>query len=411
MKKDIIISHPGVQHSYMVALAIQEMCRLEKFITSFFYKNTKFPYHVLSKIRMIDNLFKKRCFDLLNQDNICNIPYYEICEQVCRVLLGNSNITNKFIYWRDRAFDQHVSLFQIGNGAKLFIGYPNASYNSFKKVKRWGGQCILDLPIGYYKEAESILEEEKQLHPDFADSITYSNFDEIYKRRVDQELAIADRIVIPSQFVNNTLTKHGFNENKLKVIPYGSYFEPIDQSFIKESRPDQPIRIIYAGQLSQRKGIKYLLDAAKELKKMDIRFELTLVGKIYGSGSALKSYEGLYRYVPFLERDKLKNLLCNSDIFVFPSLFEGSGLVILEALSNGLPVITTTNSGADAIIENENGFIVPIRDAQKIVEKILLLYNNRTLLNRMKVNSIKSSYIYSWNNYRTKWQDFIIDEF
>lgn len=407
MTPDIIVSHPGVQHSYMLVLAVQEIDRLDKFITSFYYKKNSVPYFLLTKYGKIQKYFNKRFSALLDQSRIVNMPYYELVEQFSRLAFGNAEITNNLIYWRDRAFDYHVSHFHLHKKIRTFIGYPNASLRSFTKIKQWDGHCILDLPIGYYKEAEEILEAEKKLHPEFADSITYTSFDETYKKRVDAELTLADNIVIPSDFAKRTLVKHGFDESKLRLIPYGSYFTPNDISSVRKSNPGEPVKLLYAGQISQRKGIKYLLEAARELKKRGVHFELTLVGRIYGKGSGLQSYQQFFKYIPYMGRDDLKKLFLNSDLFIFPSLFEGSGLVIFEALSNALPVITTANTCAEAIKDNYNGFIVSIRDPQQIVDKVMTYYTDRDFLNQAKINALKSSYHYSWVIYRKKWQELL----
>ena len=89
------------------------------------------------------------------------------------------------------------------------------------------------------------------------------------------------------------------------------------------------------------------------------------------------------------------------DVFVFPSLFDGFGLVILEALSRGLPVITTKNTGGPDILEDgSDGFIVPIRSSEAITEKLQLLCDDRTLLEKMSAAALKKAARYSWQEYR-----------
>ncbi|MBW3020560.1 hypothetical protein KY334_04645, partial [Candidatus Woesearchaeota archaeon] len=185
--QDTIISHPGVQHVYHFVNALDKSGRLKTFYTSFYNKNPKvFSFEI----------FKRRYIKDFNSEKIINIPYYEIIER----FFGSSE---KLVYWRDRMFDKHVS-FKIKN--ENVVGYLNASYYTFRKTK---GIKILDAAIAHYKDAENILNEEKKLFPEWADSITYSVFPKSYKERVDKELKIADKIIVASDFSKESYIKNG----------------------------------------------------------------------------------------------------------------------------------------------------------------------------------------------------------
>ena len=108
-----------------------------------------------------------------------------------------------------------------------------------------------------------------------------------------------------------------------------------------------------------------------------------------------------FNHVP---QNKLLNYYNNSDIFVVPSIEEGMAVVQLQAMACGLPVICTTNSGgSDIIDENENGYIINIRDIEKLKEKISHLYNNREIVKKFSENSyIKANKFLSWDNYGDK---------
>ena len=91
------------------------------------------------------------------------------------------------------------------------------------------------------------------------------------------------------------------------------------------------------------------------------------------------------------------------DVFVFPSLFEGFGLVILEAMAQGLPVITTSHTvGPDIIEDGVDGFIVPIRSSEAIAEKLELLAADRPRLEAMREAAIATARRFTWENYRRR---------
>lgn len=405
LTRDIVVSDSIFHHSANVALAIQEMGRLRYMVTSFFYKDRLFPYSAFRRHKRTDAYLRRRYRPELDQKVIRNVPFYEAVEQVFRTVLGNKPIVEMLTHWRERAFDSHVCLCGIDESVRVFIGYPNACYCSFRKVKHRSGLCILDVPLGHFREAINLLSEEKELCPDFADSITDADFDEKYQSRVDAELEMADYIVVASEFTRSTLLKHGVKREKIVIIRHGSYLEPIEESAIVRSER-RTLRVLFTGQLGQRKGIKYLLEAVKLLKEEGLDISLTLVGHIYGSGRGLKRYASLYEYVPFVRRHELREIYLRHDVFVFPSLFEGFGLVVLEALACGLPVITTPHIG-DLIVDGENGYVVPIRDVEAIANKLRLFYYNRDLLFKMGHKAVESSRSFTWEEARRRWKEFL----
>jgi len=406
IKSDIVVSDSILRHGWNVALAAQEIGRLRYLVTTFFYKDKVFPYSVLTKHKRLDKFLRRRYRQGLSQALVKNIPFYQSAELLCRKFYGNKLLLERMGQWRERLFDRHVASFFIDRKVKVFVGYPGVSYTSFRKVKGNSGVCILDLPIGHFNEAVSLLQEEKILCPEFSDSILDVDIDEKrrlkYQLRLKAELEMSDYIVVASKFTKSTLLKNGIEEKKIIIIPHGSYIDPINESLIRLN-DKAALKVLFVGQISQRKGIKYLLEAVKSLKEQGLNIELTMVGQIFGSGDGLKKYTGVYNYIPFMRREELKNIYIQHDVFVFPSLFEGFGVVILEALACGLPVITTPHTG-DIINDGENGYLVPIRDTQKIADKIKLFYYDRGLLSKMKYEAVKSSRGFTWKKARAQWE-------
>ena len=129
--------------------------------------------------------------------------------------------------------------------------------------------------------------------------------------------------------------------------------------------------------------------------------ELTLIGRPSGSCFPLEQALKTHRWIASLPHQQILEEMSRHDVFVFPSLFEGFGLVILEAMSQGLPVITTPHTaGPDVIADGEDGFIVPIRSAEAIAEKLELLARNRSLLLAMSQAAQRKANQYSWESYQ-----------
>ena len=203
----------------------------------------------------------------------------------------------------------------------------------------------------------------------------------------------ADHILAPSEYVRDTLVAVGVEPKRIALLPYGVDVERFRPSREKD---DAVFQILFVGQIGQRKGIKYLLEAVKRLSLRDT--ELVLVGGIVGSGQGLAPYRDLFHHVPNVPYYQVHSLYQRADIFVYPSLHEGSALAIGEALASGLPVITTANAGS-VVRDGEEGYIVPIRDVEALMDRILRLYRDRELRAEMGRKARARAECHTWEHY------------
>ena len=189
-------------------------------------------------------------------------------------------------------------------------------------------------------------------------------------REIDQ----ADYVLIPSDFVRESFLAEGIPESKLIQMPFGVDVSRFTPAAASEGRP---FRAVFVGQVGLRKGVPYLLEAWKRLGWRDA--ELWLVGRVLPEiKEVLKGYADLpgVRMVGFL--DTPAAAYQQADIFVFPSIEEGSALVTYEAMACGLPVVTTPNAGS-LVRDGVEGFIVPIRDPDALAERMERLRANARL--------------------------------
>ena len=159
--------------------------------------------------------------------------------------------------------------------------------------------------------------------------------------------------------------------------------------------------MLFAGSLGQRKGLSYLLAAVERLAG---HVELTLLGSKTVEGcDALDAAVRIHRWIPSLPHAAVLEEMERQDVLVFPSLFEGFGLVILEAMSRGLPVIATSHTAApDLLVDGEEGFIVPIRSADAIVEKLEILLREPERLRTMQAAALARAGVHRWQDYRQR---------
>lgn len=157
----------------------------------------------------------------------------------------------------------------------------------------------------------------------------------------------------------------------------------------------------------QRKGLSYLFEALKQLNSPNIH--LTLIGRGVIDFTLINEYKKFFNInVKInLSHSELINEMQNNDLFVFPSLIEGFGHVILEAMSSGLPILCTPNTaGPDIFINGNEGVIVPIRNSDQIAEKIEYFINNKKELAGMGQAATNTAKIFSWEKFQNEIIEF-----
>ncbi len=224
----------------------------------------------------------------------------------------------------------------------------------------------------------------------------------IDSRLVDRELeeyAFCDLIFVPSTFAMRTFVAKGVPREKLRLNPYG-----VDLAmFHREPKSDRRFRVLFVGTIALRKGLPYLLEAMSELGHLDV--ELCVIGTLeVEMRPIMAKYEGTFRYLGAVARGDLHKHYSQASVLVLPSIEEGLALVQAQAMACGVPVIATENTGAaDLFTDGVEGFIVPIRDARAIREKILTLYENPAMREQMGEAALaRVRKIGGWDDYGTR---------
>jgi glycosyltransferase involved in cell wall biosynthesis len=268
-----------------------------------------------------------------------------------------------------------------------------------KRAHQMGIKVVLERGSAHATEQRDILMEEYKTF-NIDTSQLEKSFSEKRMERELMEYEMADMVSIPSSFVKRSFLKYGFDEKKLFVNAFGADVEYFNYAPISH----KPFRLIYAGALSIQKGIYYLLKAFSELSLTDA--ELWLVGKqdeeikpilLKYASERIKVFEP----VP---QNQLAFLYNQCDAFVICSLQEGMAMVQLQAMACGLPLICTTNTGGDDLIESGNeGFVIPIRDIRSLKEKIIFLRDNEDDCKNMGQKALlKVQNGFTWTDYGSR---------
>ena len=391
----VLLTNPtSNQNSKNLGLALLQSRRLEKYVTTIHFNTRKFYFKILPKF--LKNELRKRDFSLFGSKIISSTPLKEII----RVFLIKLKI-NKIPYDLNKQIFIDVDKFSakyINSNITHVYSYQNCALKTFLEAKQRKIKRIYELPTVYWKEHNNIIKNEIKKNPQFKKALLETNFypNIVKQKLLDKELSMAELIIVTSQYAKKTLKLYNGKLSKIKVIPYGF---PKTCSINKKNWFDgkRKLKILYAGSLNQNKGISYLVDVINKLYFDKIEVE------IIGNGP-LKGY--IEKNIPFakflssISNERLLNKMKNNDIFISPTLFEGFGLTLSEAMSQGALVMTTKNTFLGDL-KCKNIFIeIDINNINKIIYDINKLIKKPSLLKKIAVRGIRYAKSNSWEKYR-----------
>ena len=397
----ILLSHPtGNANVRSVVKAFNESYILDSFHTSIASFSDS-VYDKLSKFKPFGD-FNRRKFDDAIKDCTFTYPSRELGRIISTKLNIESLIAHeKGFYSVDSVYgyiDTRVSrLFNNKTSFNAVYCYEDCALNTFTLAKKSKISCFYDLPIGYWRTARRLLEDERNNRPEWSNTLTGLKDSENKLIRKDTELSLANHIFVASSFTAKTLEDYPNKLCDISIIPYG--FPETTNLKIHDYDENRPLKLLFVGSLSQRKGIANVLEA---VDKLGNNVSLTIVGHKV-SDVCVPLNDGLKKHIwmPSLSHSAILDLMRKSDVLLFPSLFEGFGLVITESMSQGTPVITTDRTaGKDFIENNVNGWIVNAGSTQSLRAAIEGILNNPATVARVGLAAQKTAASRTWFNYQ-----------
>lgn len=399
-KLKITICHPtGNRNVRAVAEGLYKAEMLHEFYTcvALFQNSHLYSLAGLAPFRE----FRKRVFSEALKPHIRSHPFKELIRLSAQKFgLKKWILHEKGIFCVDMIYqdlDTYVS--KNLDGVKAVYAYEDGALECFKKAKQQGAKCVYDLPIAYWETSRRLLREEAERLPAWAKTIGGLEDSEAKLERKSMELDLADVVVGPGSFVMDSLP-HWANKKKQIISPFGSptIGNNLNVSLKKKHGYGRSLKVLFAGSMSQRKGLGDLFAAMKMLNKNDV--ELVVLGSLQAPLSFYRSQLTNFTYEPCREHSEVLALMRSCDIFCLPSIVEGRALVMQEAMSQGLPLIITPNTGGkDLIEEGKTGFLVPIRSPEAIAEKIQWFIDNKPSIIPMGESAHKLAGKYTWENY------------
>jgi glycosyltransferase involved in cell wall biosynthesis len=210
---------------------------------------------------------------------------------------------------------------------------------------------------------------------------------------------LADIVIANSRFTRDSYATAGWDVSKVRVVPLGA--PPVEQEILEASCGErESLRVLWAGAFSVHKGAHYLLSAWKRIA-INKFATLDIYGTVHLPDKLLRDLPRSICAHSAVARGQLFKQYARADVLVFPTLCDGFGMVVTEALAHGLPVITTKSAGAaDLIRHGENGLVIPAGDVEALAEALEWCLTHRTELRQMRQAALDTARRWQWCDFR-----------
>ncbi len=402
-KTSIAVFHPGTQHSWQTAAALQDLGRLAFYATSIFYKPDAWPYRIErhlppSLAARVHAEFRRFNHPGLDPALVRTSGLSEWLERIA-ARAGLRKLGQRIDAIGNRQFAQALRTTIETDMPFALWGYNSSSLGAFQSGRAQGRRLILDRTIGDWRAYNAMMEAVYQDYPAYFPARDF-RMDGATIEREDAEYTLADVIVAGSPFAADTVRKHASDPavaDRVRVLNY-CYDEqlfgtPAPQRALD---PTVPLRFLFVGQAGPRKGIHLVLDLFDRIPPSAA--SLTIVGDLQVPAQTFARHADRVTYVPTVARADIPGIMAASDVLLFPSYFEGSALSLLEGLASNMALIQSRNAGVG--VTPETGIMLPELDAAHLEQAVMTAIEDRPSVDEWRANARGVAERYSFAHYR-----------
>lgn len=401
-----LVAYPGTGHfAQQVARTFFDADALQAFATTFAHREDDRMSRILARVpsrfsNRVTRELQRRAITEVPSDKVLTAPGWEVCRTVLSRLGAGPILV-------DRAWDRMAHHFDtwvaslLNEGLEAVYAYEYTALAAFTKARHNGQVRILDLPSLDSRAFEEVRRRELERFPELA-TPARAYFDRRYPERQarrDAEISAADIIVANSRLTMASHVKAGADPARFVVVPLAMPV-PVGEDELVRTSKNAPLRVAWAGRFSLGKGAHYFLDAwrmiaAHRHSRVDVYGGVDLPARMIAPAPASLTFHGA------IPQSELLMRLGASDVLVMPSLSDGFGMVVTEALSRGVPVIVSDGAGASDLIDpGRNGFVISAGDASAIADVLGWCFDNRAALADMRHGALASARAWQWSDYR-----------
>ncbi len=342
-------------------------------------------------------LSRRRLIEL-NPAQVTPLPWGELL----RILASRLDRSGRLGDWvweqSETGFDRWASHHLAGTTA--VYGYEHACLSTFQAAQAQNLQRIYEVPSPEHDFVHQLLQQELEQYPEtqtaYHDYVAQHQTRRTQRRR--KEWQLADVVVANSSFTKSAYAAAGLDVDKVEVIPLGA--PPVKTDGLQGgTQGEGPLRLLWAGTFSIRKGAHYLLQAWRQVAVQSLH--LSVFGAMKLPQAMVNDLPNNLHISTTVPQAELFQHYLHADVLVFPTLCDGFGQVVTEALAHGIPVITTDRAGAaDLITHGENGLIIPAANATALAEALNWCVTHRTQLREMRSQALNTAAQWQWADYR-----------
>ncbi len=399
----VAVFHPGTQHSWQTALALQQLDQLAWYATSIFYQPDRLPYR-LERIlpgslgARLAREFRRFSHPSLDPALVRTSGLTEWLERIAS-RAGQRNLARWLDRFGNRRFVSGIAADLRSAEPFALWGYNGSSEASFALARTFGRACILDRTNGDFRIYNRMMAE---IREDFGDWFLPTELEEpaVNIARDQREYELADRILVGSPFAAGTIreaTADPAIDAKLRVLNYC-----YDEALFGEQPPPAPaprtgpVKFLFLGLVIPRKGIHHVLEAIARIPRSDA--ELTIVGSLKVPPKAFTPYAERVTYIPTVARADVPQIMREHHVFLLPSYFEGAGITLYEALASGSALIQSRNCAP--AVTPETGIMLDRVDTDTLHAAMLAAIEDRGRLDSWRAAAPAEARKYSFSCYR-----------
>lgn len=397
------VFHPGTQHSWQTALALQQLDRLAWYATSIFYKPDEWPYKLERYLpgkygAALSREFRRFSMPALDTSRVKTAGAAEWLERIAH-RLGRHKLGRKLDAIGNRHFVNQIADLICAPGDLALWGYNGSSLTSFELAKEHGRPCILDRTIGDGRAYNAAMQD---LHERFGDWFlpVERAVEQDVIERSEREYELADHILVGCDYAKRTLAEHSTSPGtaeKTRVLDY-CYDEALFSNLPVPQPKDrnQPVRFLFLGLVIPRKGIHHVLEALEQIPASEA--ELTIVGDLKIPKQVFARYADRVTYKPTVPRAEVPRIMSEHDVLLLPTYHEGAGIVLYEALAAGMGLIQSDRA---ALVANERtGIMLDQLDTETLLQAMRVPIDDRDRLDAWRAAAQGEAENYTFARYR-----------
>jgi glycosyltransferase involved in cell wall biosynthesis len=406
----VVVFHPSVApFVQQVARALYEAGQLERFITTVRDDPRSWMQRVLVAAgrvahRDMASRFQRRAVTEVPPEKVESHPWGELLRLAVGASDHDGRLTDFIWEKTEIGFDRKVAR-ELHRGLTGVYGFEHSSLYTFERAKQLGLKVAYEMPSPEAQFVQRILDVELDRFPELKTAY-YRYTAAKQERRIArrrEEWNRADVVIAYSTYTRKSFAAMGLDVSKVRVVPLGA--PPVaarDAVLAPVAGSDSRLVFLWAGTFGIRKGAHYLLDAWRKAN-MGRHARLKIFGTIALPDRLLQPLPEGIEIGGAISRADLMAHYRSSDALVFPTLCDGWGMVVTEAWSCGLPVITTDCAGAaDLLRDGENGLLIKAGDTQALCDALTWCLSNRERLKAMREASLATAAAWQWSDYRSK---------